>query len=125
MFINPDKNNSSILKPHRWNRKCKKKLPQVTQKKTIAFNNKWHNLNNLDECVQNKFLNVETAKLHVKNLLEKWVGLGARYLKILLLFSSFMFVCLFFSLLFCYFIDFLAVFHCREEFCEKSVSEDF
>ena len=34
-------------------------------------------------------------------------------------------VCLFFSLLFCYFIDFLAVFHCREEFCEKSVSEDF
>ena len=29
---------------------------------------KWHNLNNQDECVQNKYLNVETGKLHVKNL---------------------------------------------------------
>ena len=35
--------------------------------------NKWHNVNNLDECVQNKSLNVGTGKLNVKNLLEKWV----------------------------------------------------
>ena len=57
---------------------------------------KCHNLNNLDECVQNKFLNVGTGKLHVKNNMEKWGGLEVKSLGILLLLlllsSSFMFV---------------------------------
>ena len=40
--------------------------------------NKWHNLNRIDECVQNLSLNIGTGKLHVKNPLEKWGGLGGK-----------------------------------------------
>ena len=36
--------------------------------------NEWHNLNNLDECVQSMSLNVGTGKLHAKIPSEKWVG---------------------------------------------------
>ena len=43
--------------------------------------NKWHSLNNLDECVQNMSLNVDTGKLHVKDPSEKWGGLGGKYLR--------------------------------------------
>ena len=43
--------------------------------------NKWHNLNNLDECVQNMSLNIGTGKLHVKNPSEKWGGLGGKSLR--------------------------------------------
>ena len=32
---------------------------------------KWHNLNNLDECVQNLSLKVGAGKLNVKNPSEK------------------------------------------------------
>ena len=37
--------------------------------KQIAYD-KWHNPNNLDECVENNFLNVGTGKLHLKHHLE-------------------------------------------------------
>ena len=36
--------------------------------------NKWHQLNNLDECVQSKLVNVGLGKLHMKNHTEKWGG---------------------------------------------------
>ena len=40
--------------------------------------NKWHNLSNLDECVQNMALNIGAGKLHVKNPSEKWGWLGGK-----------------------------------------------
>ena len=46
----------------------------------MAFN-KRHNLNNLDECVQNMSLNIGTGKLHAKNPSEKWSWLGEKSLR--------------------------------------------
>ena len=36
--------------------------------------NKWHNVNNLDECVKNMSLNIGAGKLHEKNPSEKLGG---------------------------------------------------
>ena len=54
----------------------------------------------VDECGQNKFLKVGTGKLHVKDHMEKWSGIGEEILEdfLLLLLFYFMFV---FWLLFC------------------------
>ena len=55
-----------------------------------TFKNRWQttngidnlDLSNLDECVQKKFLNVKTGKLHVKDHMIKWGGLGRNFLRI-------------------------------------------
>ena len=76
--------------------------------------NKWHNLNNLDECVQKMSLNVGTGKLHVKNSLQKWGGLGGKSLKTF--YAVVVFVLAFFD---SYFVEFLAAFNCREVFWKE------
>ena len=60
--------------------------------------NKWHNLNNLDECVQNMSLNNGKGKLHVKNPSEKWGGLEVKSLR------TFYAIVVFYVVLFVFFV---------------------
>ena len=95
--------------------------------------NKWHNLNNLDKCVQNMSLNVGTGKLNVKNSSEIWDGMRGKSLRTFYAVVVFCCCCCCCCFLFCfmfsffdfYFVEFLAAFNYWYELWKEVVLRIF